>query len=285
MSDTFDESAYLAANPDVAEAVRAGTIPSGFEHYRQWGRHERRLMRPRQLLTRPIFERLAYRPLEAVPSAALRERVSGSSSAETFESIGRTIATDLLDAKVLHQIALPSEARVLDFGCGCGRVLRHLAPQCIGKFDGVDIDAEAIAWCKANLSSGFSHNAEWPPLPFDDEQFDLIYSVSVFTHLPEEMQIAWLTELRRIAKPEAWLLLSVHAPELMPRDAAALDQMAEHGFVYLRGAPTEGLPDFYRVAYHAETYIRRVWGELFQIEAVRPQWVNNHQDLVVARPR
>jgi SAM-dependent methyltransferase len=278
----FDEEAYLAANPDVLDAVVAGTMPSGLEHYLGWGRHEGRA---RPVVKPAPVERPAYRPLDAMPPEALRLRVSGVASVASFEQVGRSVSHDILDAMATHQIALAPDARVLDFGCGCGRVFRHFAPQCPGRIDGVDIDAEAIGWCQANLAaaSTFHHSSEWPPLPFEDARFDLIYSVSVFTHLPETMQLAWLTELRRVAKPGAWLLLSVHAPNLMPTDVPeAADRMAEFGFAYVKGAVTDGLPDFYRTAFHAEAYIRREWGKLFQIDAVLTQGINRHQDLVVA---
>jgi len=46
-----------------------------------------------------------------------------------------------------------------------------------------------------------------PPLPFPDNSFDLIYAVSVFTHLSEEHQRTWLPELRRVLRPGGRLLL------------------------------------------------------------------------------
>jgi uncharacterized Fe-S radical SAM superfamily protein PflX len=47
MPETFDEAAYLQANPDVARAVAAGSIASGEYHYDRFGRQEGRLLRPR----------------------------------------------------------------------------------------------------------------------------------------------------------------------------------------------------------------------------------------------
>lgn len=276
----FDEERYLAANPDIRDAVIGGIVSSGLAHYRRFGRHEQRAGSPL------LGNRPAYRPLNVIPPGALRERVTGVSDDVSFDLGGRSICDDILDAAMTYQISLGRDTQVLDFGCGCGRVLRHFAPQCPAKIDGVDIDAEAIEWCRANLSAAaaFHQNPEWPPLPFESARFDFIYSVSVFTHLPEAMQKAWLTELCRVAKPGAWLLLSVHAPDLMPvGNLVAAKQIKERGFCYLRNEATSGLPDFYRTAYHAESYIRSEWGKLFQIEALIRHGMNDHQDLVVAR--
>lgn len=226
--------------------------------------------------------------LSIMPPDALRLRVTGSADLVSFEEVGKLICNDVLDAMAMYQIGLATASHVLDFGCGCGRVLRHFAPQCsAAQVDGTDIDPETIAWCRANFpaSVAFHHNTEWPPLPFEDARFDLIYSVSVFTHLPDAMQLAWLAELSRVARPGAWLLLSIHGPELASGDPSAVEQMETLGFAYLRGQTTDGLPDFYRTAYHADSYIHREWGKLFEIEAVLKKGVNNHQDLVVARVR
>lgn len=277
----FDEQTYLKANSDIREAIAAGVVSSGLEHYRRWGRRERR-----QGASSTVIQ-AAYQPLSAIAPDALRLRVTGSADLTSFEEAGRLICDDVLDAMAMYQIDLSKDSRVLDFGCGCGRVLRHFAPQCsTTQIDGADIDAEAIAWCQANFPAfvAFHQNTEWPPLPFEDARFDLIYSISVFTHLPEAMQLAWLAELSRIAKPDAWILLSVHASALMPADdPGAAEQMETLGFAYLRGETTDGLPDFYRTAYHANSYIHREWGKLLKIEAVLRKGVNNHQDLVVAR--
>ena len=141
-----------------------------------------------------------------------------------------------------------------------------------GRFESdSDIDAEAITWCKENFPAfaQFWQNSEWPPLPFGDARFDLIYSVSVFTHLPEDMQLAWLAELCRVAKPDAWVLLTIHGSELLPSShSEATEQMASGGYAYHRGETTDGLPDFYRTAWHSESYIRSVWGRFLEVEKI-----------------
>ena len=52
----FDEDGYLALNLDVAAAVRRGDFRSGFDHWQQYGRTERRLCGPYV----PHFDELSY---------------------------------------------------------------------------------------------------------------------------------------------------------------------------------------------------------------------------------
>lgn len=275
----FDETAYLAANLDVREAVLAGSMPSALEHYRQWGRFENR---PGAF---GADIAASDEPIEGIPPEILRLRV-GSTNARLHEMIGAAVCDDLLAIMAQYQIKLTPQTRILDFGCGSGRVVRHLAPKCQARIDASDIDVEAIAWAQANMPdyAAWHTNSEQPPLPFEDAQFDLVYATSVFTHFPEDMQFSWLGEMRRIVKPNAWLLLSVSGPSLIPPNNPDAALMTRDGFCFVRGVPTYGLPDFYRAAFHTEEYVRREWGKVFRIEAVIGKGINQNQDLVVARP-
>lgn len=292
--ESFDETAYLAANPDVRDAVAAGDIPSGLYHYRHWGMQESRRGAISRFTSQPPqirlgFGRPGYHMPDVIPPEALLMRVSGGvASTDSYIQIGHSVCRDLLHVMERFQIHPTVDTKVLDFGCGCGRVVRYFAAQCPAQVDASDIDAETIAWCQASLgdAAAFHCNPEWPPLSFEDERFDLVYGISVFTHFPEDMQRAWLAEMRRVVKPDAWLLLSIHAPRLLPPGYPEVEQqMTESGFGFLRSVPTFGLPDFYRAAFHSEAYIRREWGKVFQIEAVLSAGINGHQDLVVARPK
>lgn len=229
-----------------------------------------------------------------LPPAKLRYRVGGSLEREVFLAIGRQCADDLralarLAGKELDTCGGP----VLDFACGCGRVIRHFkdhAPD--AAWFGSDIDPEAIAWCRDNLGAvaRFGTNGFQPPTSFAADTFEIVYSVSLFTHLDEQDQFRWLRELERILKPGGILIASTHGAythlQLPPADAEA---MRRDGFLYRVGQTgklkLDGLPDFYQTAYTTEAYVRRTWGEIFEVVAYRERAVSGYQDAVVLRKR
>jgi SAM-dependent methyltransferase len=284
--EQFDETAYLAANPDVAAAVGSGVFSSGLRHYLQYGYREQRPGVP-PALHASLAALLASAAAAALPPAHLRTRVHGNDDPASFDSIGKVAAFDLYAANRSAGIALSPGSRVLDFGCGCGRILKYfklLYPA--AELHGTDIDPEAIAWCAGNAAhlGSFTTNGEWPPLSFADGFFDYVYSVSIFTHLPEDMQFAWLAELRRVTRPGGLLLLTVHGQGLFPGTAAReREQFLRAGFAYAVGAGTEGLPDFYQTAFHTEEYIRSRWGAHLEIRSIVGKGLADHQDIVVCR--
>jgi len=178
---------------------------------------------------------------------------------------------------------------ILDFGCGCGRVLRNLETiSATAEVWGCDIDEEAIAWDRVHLGhiARFVANPTLPPTSFRDGQFQAIYSVSVFTHLPEEFQFAWLTEMRRILRPGGVFIATVHGAHHWAHAAPDLRmEMATRGFAYRTGARTEGLPEFYMVAFHSEAYIRRYWSTFFEILWLGEKYIHGVHDAVIMRRR
>ncbi|MES9862326.1 MAG: class I SAM-dependent methyltransferase, partial [Candidatus Thiodiazotropha sp. 4PDIVS1] len=218
-----------------------------------------------------IKEHMLYSPLESSPPEHLRKRVHGDESLSNFENAGRLISYNIHSS--IHSINESYEnKRILDFGCGCGRLIKYLSRfSDNNNFYGTDIDDEAITWCQNELSNmgKFLTNKVMPPLPFDDNFFDVIYSISVFTHLPEEMQFAWLEELGRITKRGGYLLLTTHGEELLNKAPKRYQkQLKNAGFLYSKGDGTDGLPDFYQTSFHTDAYIQEHWSNYFQIDKI-----------------
>lgn len=226
---------------------------------------------------------------EIVPPPRLRHRVHGSLDKEAFIKSGKIIAQNISDLCALVDRSIYSFDSILDFGCGSGRVLSNFQDAPIScKFYGTDIDKELIDWSTKNLTRiQFNVNGYQPPLPYPEDKFDLIYAISVFTHLDEKFQFSWLSELRRIAKPGAIVILTVHGNKHIFSKLSVPQQnkVDSYGFLYLTGVTGKlrlnKLPDFYQSAYHTKDYIYREWSAYFDIIRYVEKGINNHQDAVI----
>ena len=271
-------------------------------------------------MPRPLIE-TAYRGLEVadlipnavrnarrgndlrVPPMRLRARV-GNRSASEFLQAGKSTADALRNAARQHlQIEIESAGRVLDFGCGCGRTLRHFHPAPI---EGCDVDAAAIGWMRRSVAEDrFVVNGFDPPLPWPDATFDLLYSVSIFTHLDEQSQRDWLREIARVLKPSGAALLTVQGEHAFSRflndtiysTASMKSRLLARGSLDAHGGyifePYEvdtasyfpGVTKAYGLAFHSKTYIENVWGELFQVRGIDVGSVDGLQSVVALMKR
>ena len=214
---------------------------------------------------------------------------------------------------------------ILDFGCGCGRTLRYLLPHVNGAspgsadstggptgnptgpvrpettITGVDVNERAIAWCQDHLAPArFQTNHVVPPLPFAKRSFDLIYSISVFTHLAEENHLQWIAELRRVCCPGGMVILTKHGEHALqrlkeseeiradigvsPADVERAEQgLRTHGFTFLTQEELARTVDtrVYGLAFISDDYVRDHWYPYFQVAESLPGRLEDWQDVVV----
>lgn len=195
-----------------------------------------------------------------VPPALLRYRVSELLSAKTFLRSGEGCAGLIERSANEIGVSFDASKRVLDFGCGCGRTIAWLLRDCEAEFHGVDVDADAVEWCRKHLPRGhFISCTQMPPLPYPDEYFDIVYCLSVFTHLDEPMQDLWLSELSRILKPSGVLLFTVFGAATWGlMDGEEQSRLEREGLVHKRSEKLRGLvPDWYHTTWHSKDYIIR----------------------------
>lgn len=96
--------------------------------------------------------------------------------------------------------------KVLDYGCGNGRLLELIPRAKLSEYAGVDISSKLIDIAKSKYFSDnikFSKiNSSQASLPFQDNYFNAVYSIAVFHHLPSrELRKEIAKELHRVTKP------------------------------------------------------------------------------------
>ena len=170
------------------------------------------------------------------------------------------------------------ENRVLDFGCGWGRVirffLREVAPD---NLIGLDTYEPALAACrKTNRWSNFLQCEVLPPTELKSASFDLIYAFSVFSHLSEEAHWRWLEEFKRILRPTGVLVLTTFQRDFLatgrPSAGEAIGPSLEESLAaYDRGdfsyrSLQEVKNPHFGDAYIPEPYVREHWSKLFKVE-------------------
>jgi SAM-dependent methyltransferase len=161
--------------------------------------------------------------------------------------------------------------KVLDFGCGVGRTLRHFLTEAeTAEFWGADIDAPSIDWLQANLSPPV-HSwrcAASPPMGLEPGSFDLVYAVSVFTHLTDN-SLPWLLELHRLLKAGGILIASYMgrwnsefaSGEPWDEDRVGMSVVLQNPD-WDSGGPGVLMSDW---------WVREHWGRAFEILDVAPQ--------------
>lgn len=206
---------------------------------------------------------------------------------------------------------------VLDFGCGCGRLARMFVGH-PGRLAGCDIDRRHVEWCASaigNMQTKLSSVV--PPIPFVDDEFELVISISIFTHLNEHSQDLFLAELARVCQPQGTLLLTIHGERALERALTEpgirsmldvdedLFQAArkrfddgQHAFILQQGHLTTlrdggdlatdkmvSEPFEYGITFIPEPYLRAHWSKWFEIVDHRVGALHDFQDVIVLRPR
>lgn len=173
-----------------------------------------------------------------LPPPYLRVLTAGAADSRAFLDLGRRAAAEFMALARAHGRAF-DDADVLEFGSGCGRVARHVLTGSAARLTGTDLDPRLADWCRRNLPGRWLRNGPRPPLDLPAASQDVVYALSVFTHLYDEGARDWLAELARVTRPGGLALLTVFDAENDPSLAGAL---AADGFaVRRRGAEGSNL--------------------------------------------
>lgn len=207
-----------------------------------------------------------------LPPARLRAQIGPShADARVFLESGRIQAELIRDLLRENGKSMEELEAILDWGCGCGRVLRQWSGLGQTRVFGCDLNPKMVEWCQDNLSFvDAAVTGLTPPLPYADSSFDLVYALSVFTHLSEDLQLEWMRECLRVLKPGGFLLMSTMGEYYLSR--ARLSESEQEAFrrgelvvLYERSAGTSLCS-----AYHPPDYVQRRLATDFELATLRP---------------
>jgi SAM-dependent methyltransferase len=208
-----------------------------------------------------------FPPVELMRRVAPLDSDKGDAAAD-YEAAGRAVKHFIISQ--LPEGWTWEGKRVLDFGCGAGRVLRHFLPDARhAEFWGSEIDEPSVRWIDQHLSPPLRviHHGESPPLRAPAGHFDLIYAMSVFTHITDEWS-AWLVELHRLLAPDGLLLATFLGRDMI--GALAGERWSDEriglnvtrcGMSWDQGGPNTFISPW---------WLRAHWGRAFEIVRLEP---------------
>jgi ubiquinone/menaquinone biosynthesis C-methylase UbiE len=181
---------------------------------------------------------------------------------------GRNMAKNLSEYFKKH-IEL-KDKNVLDWGCGPGRIIRHM-PEVINngcQFFATDYNKNSIDWCSKNLPNiQFNKNELEAKLPYEDNSMDVIYGISIFTHLSEQMHYNWFNELLRILKPKGIMLLTMHGDNFKVKLTETELSDYNQGNLVVRGSIKEGHRTY--AAFHPEAFVKDLFKATTVLEHIQ----------------
>ncbi len=250
-----------------------------------------------------VTDRLSGRREELTPPKRLVFSIGGNFKA------GEKLLQNLIELGGLKQ-----SDRVLDAGCGIGRtavpLTKYLNGQ--GSYEGFDIVAKSIDWCRKNITPKYPdfhfqlvdiYNKLYNPrgkhipsrykFPYRDSSFDFVFLTSVFTHMLPEGVDNYLSEINRVLKPDkkclvTFFLLNEEYSRAIEAGASDLDfKFRANGHRTVCEVTPEKA-----VAYDEET-VRKLY-EKHKLDIVEPihygWWCTktnrlSYQDIIIARRR
>lgn len=193
---------------------------------------------------------------------------------ESFQLNYQLYYNDSMDSaeKLLDFLSVHTDLknkRILDWGCGPGRIIRHL-PSLVGpgcEFYGSDYNEKSIEWCKEHLKDiNFHHNSLDSALPFPDKFFDIIYGLSVLTHLSEGMHYFWYNELYRLLNNNGIILLTTQGDNYKGKLTEKELLKYNNGDLVVRGNTKEGHRTF--SAFHPPEAMLRLFENIEILEHI-----------------
>lgn len=170
---------------------------------------------------------------------------------------------------------------VLDWGCGPGRVIRHWPEDQFTCF-GSDVNEKSLAWSKGNFPHiRFLPQQAIPPLNVAEQTFDLIYGISILTHLSLAAHFLWIEEFNRILKAGGLLFLTTQGNAFKNKLTQKEKWDFDHGNLVVRGAVKEGHRTF--SSFHPELFMKKLFRNFVILQHISVENEGNVQDVWIVK--
>ena len=183
-------------------------------------------------------------------------------------------------------------ARVLDFACGHGRVMRWLrAAFPHAQLTGSDIDTDGVDFCARTFDAKGVYSTPSPGAELFDDRYDLIWVGSLFTHLDRDRWPRFLDLLHDLLAVGGVLVMTTHGELVAERMrcgahygypeaavAAAVADFESSGFGFIR----DGSPSGYGISVSSLPWVAAEvlrHRDLRMVQCTEALWAN-HQDVV-----
>ncbi len=250
--------------------------------------------------------------LPTLPDAMQQRRFTGRNDKEAFAQAAGAVGVFLAEARALGLDVSRPGLRVIDIGCGWGRItqtlFRDFEP---GQILGCDVMPEALEICRASgLGVELKQMPYMPPVDLADGSADLMVAYSVFSHLSEEAHMAWVEDFARVLRPGGVLVVTTRPrafisyaesvrrqPDIPPharatanafKDSQSWLDRYDRGEFCFDAAFSDGAgrpEDYYGEAVVPGAYAETHWGRFF--ESVRFTPADKHrkfdQSVIAAR--
>jgi ubiquinone/menaquinone biosynthesis C-methylase UbiE len=263
-----------------------------------------------------MARRVWYLPVDLYETATGKRDPMVPPKGRIFIGSGDFLSTgESIREQLVNLAGLKPDHRVLDVGCGMGRVAVPLTSFLNekGSYEGFDIVPSAIRWCRKKITYRFPHfrfthidlrndlynlrtnqEAKSFVFPYRDEEFDLVFLTSVFTHMVLEDVRNYLQQIHRVLKPggvclATYFLMNDEAESLMAASGKKMftTKLDHH---YLFNPRVEAANVAYEEAYLREVMLIEAG---FKLELVRYGFwpgrprtdLNNYQDICIFSKR
>lgn len=187
----------------------------------------------------------------------------------------------------LRPYTVKEPQKILEWGCGPARIVRHLPALLPGsEIHGCDYNAQTVEWCRLHIKDAiFSKNELVPPLAYSGNFFDMVFAISVFTHLSRENHFLWMREIHRVLKPGGLFLFTTQGDSFLPKLTSSEKERYTEGELVARSEAKEGHRLF--SSFTPPVFIRLVLGNEWQLLEFVPGTIENgsEQDTWIIKKR